>query len=209
MFEELYDEKFFQKSIRPDRQPSYKAIAEFIWSQFHPNSVVDYGCGCGWVLKYLKDLGVQTILGLERSQDAAKVQEDSRLKRFIEFGNSADLSRPLVYPRRSKIFKSQENRGFDIAICIEVAEHIPHDYADILIENITFNTNLLVFSAASPGQGGVGHVNEQPFYYWEKLFKRVNFQLCSAETKRFQRYLIKAKAKSWYSNNIQVWKRED
>jgi len=196
---ELYDIDFYKKSIRPDRQPSYEAMANYIWEAWTPFCVVDYGCGCGWVLKYLSELGVKEILGFEPSVHAAKVQMDENLKRSIIFGRHADLT------QSSCSFFIQKA---DVAICIEVAEHIPEEFSDVLIENIIYNTNVLVFSAAPPGQGGVGHINEQPWEYWEKKFKKFCFQEDEEQTRNFQNYLKKKNTKSWYSNNIRVLIRE-
>jgi len=99
------------------------------------------------------------------------------------------------------------NRVFDLAMNIEVVEHIDEKYADLVVENITRHVDLLVFSAAIPGQGGYGHINEQPFEYWVEKLNKINFNCDSKSTKQFRHYLKENKAKSWYINNISVFKR--
>jgi SAM-dependent methyltransferase len=58
----------------------------------------------------------------------------------------------------------------DVALCLEVAEHVPPEMGDQLIEFLTDHAGNIVFSAAHPGQGGTGHINEQWADYWAALF---------------------------------------
>jgi hypothetical protein len=62
------------------------------------------------------------------------------------------------------------NRRFDCALCLEVAEHLDPQYAELLIENLTAHADTIFFSAACPGQIGQHHVNCQWPAYWQKLF---------------------------------------
>ena len=59
---------------------------------------------------------------------------------------------------------------FDLVICLEVIEHLPKiDVENVLINTLTFHTkDLLLLSAAEPGQEGTGHINLQPKSYWVK-----------------------------------------
>jgi hypothetical protein len=73
-----------------------------------------------------------------------------------------DLSRPLSL-----------DRHFDIVQSLEVAQCIDTACSDAFIDNLCRHGELIVFSAAIPGQGGEGHVNEQPLEYWrEKMLTR-------------------------------------
>jgi hypothetical protein len=65
---------------------------------------------------------------------------------------------------------------FDVCLCIEVAEHLSPEAAPRLVEGLTRLSDTIVFSAATPGQGGVGHINEQPHSYWHELFQRCGFE---------------------------------
>jgi hypothetical protein len=53
---------------------------------------------------------------------------------------------------------------------LECAEHLPAHRAAPLVEWLTKSAPIVVFSAAIPGQGGKGHINEQPPDYWNDLF---------------------------------------
>jgi SAM-dependent methyltransferase len=61
---------------------------------------------------------------------------------------------------------------FDLAYCFEVAEHVPAHFADRLVSHLVNSAKTVVFTAAPPGQGGTGHVNEQPRDYWIERFAR-------------------------------------
>jgi hypothetical protein len=58
----------------------------------------------------------------------------------------------------------------------EVAEHIHPRYARHLVATLT-RAPLVIISAAQPGQGGEGHLNEQPLSYWRSLFEERGFML--------------------------------
>ena len=188
------DNKFYRKTLRPDRQRSYKMITKYILRVVQPDlkSVVDFGCGAGWFLYYFKKFGIDDLLGIEPNKEILEVLDKS-VRENIKF---LDLSKGVDLHRR-----------FDAAMNIEVGEHMNKKYADILVENITRHTNLLIFSAATPGQGGYGHINEQKFEYWMDKLRCVNFLHSEKETKKFREYLSRKKAKKWYKRNISVFRR--
>lgn len=66
--------------------------------------------------------------------------------------------------------------GFDLAWCLEVAEHLPPALGDKLVSLLAALAPTVVFTAARPGQGGTGHINEQPKGYWINRFAAVSLQ---------------------------------
>jgi hypothetical protein len=78
----------------------------------------------------------------------------------------ADLSR-----------KFRLNRRFDLVQSLEVAEHIAEPHADTFIDNLAAHGDVILFSAATPGQGGEFHVNEQWYEYWRNKFTDRGFQV--------------------------------
>ena len=117
-----------------------------------PESVLDVGCGPGsWVAVWLT-LGVSDVLGLDRFDRGVP-------NAFAQHLASVDLTEPIHLGRR-----------FDLAQCLEVAEHLHERHADTLVESICAHSDVVVFGAASPGQGGDHHVNEQPASYWREKF---------------------------------------
>jgi hypothetical protein len=73
--------------------------------------------------------------------------------------DAVDLARPLELLRR-----------FDLVQCLEVGEHLPAAASAILVESLVRHGDVVLFSAAPPGQGGTQHINERPLEFWRKLF---------------------------------------
>lgn len=58
----------------------------------------------------------------------------------------------------------------DVAISTEVAEHIPEEFADAYVLLLSRSAPVVYMTAATPGQGGTDHVNEQLNEYWISKF---------------------------------------
>ncbi len=119
-----------------------------------PRSVVDVGCGLGAWLAVFKQHGVEDVLGY----DGPWVDRSRLLVAPPEF-KGADLREPLVPERR-----------FDLAICLEVAHILEPEHAAPMVEALAALSDVVVFSAGVPGQGGSMHLNEQWPAYWADLF---------------------------------------
>jgi len=153
-----YTDRFFD-SIRGTSHPSAEAIVPRLIDLFQPQSVVDIGCGEGAWLDVFRKLGTEQFLGL----DGAYVELDRLLIPKDAF-RAVDLAKPFLLDRQ-----------FDLAISLEVAEHLPADSAEAFVASLTKCAPFIAFSAAIPGQGGTDHVNEQWPAYWAKLFKTHGF----------------------------------
>jgi 2-polyprenyl-3-methyl-5-hydroxy-6-metoxy-1,4-benzoquinol methylase len=76
-------------------------------------------------------------------------------------------------------------RGFDVIICQEVAEHIPNEYDGNIIATISQNLSddgILLWSAATPGQRGRGHINLHPPYYWKRRLESIGLSKDDVKT---------------------------
>ena len=62
------------------------------------------------------------------------------------------------------------NGKFDLAICLEVAEHLSKGRASSFVTDLCTSSDVVLFGAAIPGQGGTNHINEQWQDYWCDLF---------------------------------------
>ncbi|WP_133553998.1 hypothetical protein [Algoriphagus boseongensis] len=177
----LYQDSFY-KSRNSETENSAIEILSLLFSFFKPNSMVDFGCGVGTWLKTGNNLGVREILGIEGEWLKSE---------YLVIPQTAFLTNNLT----SKIILS---RKFDLAISLEVAEHIEEKYSKVFIENLTKASDVVLFSAAIPGQRGSGHVNEQWPDYWIKKFKEKDYLPLD---------LIRPKI--WQNDNIKTWYKQN
>jgi SAM-dependent methyltransferase len=154
----VYSTEFFNGQVYGSAS-SAAVVVPLVLSVFPAKSVVDVGCGVGpWAFQFLAN-GVTDVWGVDgdyvdRSQ--LRIPPDRFLAR--------DLTKSL-----------QAERTFDLAVCLEVAEHIPESRAGGLVAYLTSLAPCVLFSAAVPGQGGAHHINEQYLSYWAGLFKKQGY----------------------------------
>jgi SAM-dependent methyltransferase len=117
-------------------------------------SVLDVGCARGTWLREWHAQAVDDIIGMDGDYvDRSKLEIDRQ--RFIIH----DLAAPFDL-----------NRSFDLSQSLEVAEHLPKSRAATFVADLVRHAPAVLFSAATPGQGGENHLNEQPGAYWQVLF---------------------------------------
>ena len=146
------------KYIHTERMHNTQAAFEilpFVFKLVNPQSVIDIGCGNGSWLKAATELGVEEIQGVDGIQ-----VEDNQLNIPKDNFLQHDLTKYL-----------QLDKKFDLAISLEVAEHLPESAADNIVAVLTAHSDCVLFSAAIPGQGGQYHINEQWPEYWHQKFK--------------------------------------
>ncbi len=143
-------------------------ILDAVIARWRPKSFLDIGCGTGLAVQYVSQRGIE-CLGLEGSTAAIQL---SPVKRQIQ---QANFNRPI-------------NLGwqFDLVWTFEVAEHIHPKFTDTFLDTLTSHGNLIVMSAAQPGQGGAGHFNEQPLSYWIQKLTQRGFVLEEQFTQQLQ-----------------------
>lgn len=157
----VYSEQFYDV-IAAYGHESAQALLPVVFEMVRPTSVIDFGCGPGSWLAECRRLGAGRVLGV----DGDFVPREKLEIRGDEF-LAVDLSRPAEPPEAC--------RGFDLAMCLEVAEHLPHRAARPLVKALTTAAPVVLFSAAVPGQLGTHHINEQWPRYWERLFRERGF----------------------------------
>ena len=87
-------------------------------------------------------------------------------------------------------------RDLDLAYSFEVAEHVPPDLGDRLVRFVGGLAPVVVFTAAHPGQGGTGHINEQPQSYWIERFE--------ADGRHHDRLLSRAIASAFADEGVEA-----
>jgi len=160
----------------------------FIAEKYIPASVLDIGCGVGAYLQLFQHLGAGRILGIDGIPAGATALADDAYQVH-------DLALPLALDNK-----------FDLVVCVEVAEHLEARHADVLLDNITRHAGqVIVFSAAEPGQPGHGHINCAPIEHWlERLAARGWYpELVDSLGMRSLATM------SWFRRNLVVLRRGD
>jgi SAM-dependent methyltransferase len=139
---------------------SAHTILGILFEYYRPRSVLDVGCGLGTWLAVARELGVAEVRGVE-----GLWLEPARLRIDPDLVTRCDLEQGFSL-----------GRGFDLVVCLEVAEHLAAPAADPLVASLAAHGDLVLFSAAIPHQGGHGHVNEQFPGYWASRFARHEFR---------------------------------
>lgn len=184
-----YDRSFFD-SLEAGSLASARAVVPLAQAYLRPTSVLDVGCGCGAWVSVWQDAGLHDVVGV----DGAYVDADRLLFDAGRF-RAADIAQPF-----------RLGRGFSLAQCLEVAEHLPADAANTLVDNLAAHAPMVLFSAAQPGQGGENHVNEQPPEYWRQLFDARGFELFDFFRPRLAG---RRTIEPWYRYNLLLFVRRD
>jgi SAM-dependent methyltransferase len=156
-----YDRAFFS-FVADDSLRNARLVVPLVMELLSPKSVVDVSCGpCAWLRAFVEN-GVSIIRGI----DGEYVERD---KLLIDPFFAGDLTEPINF-----------DCIYDLAVCIEVAEHLPESAAANLIEQLSCAAPAVLLSAALPGQEGVHHVNEQWLSYLRELFAKKGFTMIDA-----------------------------
>lgn len=184
----------YSKGFYEDQQEgsyiSAKEVLPIIFNLVHPKSIIDVGCGVGTWLRACRELGVDDVLGLDGpyvSEQLLKIP-GSKFKR-------TDLSKPI-----------ETSQIFDLAISLEVAEHLPESSADHFVDSLVKLSPFVLFSAAIPMQGGHNHINEQWQSYWaDKFFSRGYVAIDCIRPVVWKRDSVEW----WYAQNMLLFVRKE
>jgi SAM-dependent methyltransferase len=187
--EPLYRASYFRE-MDALHAPIYEKLAEAVYYHVRPASVVDVGCGTGSLLASLASKGV-FVRGLEGSRHAIAMSPLS--ERIVR----CNLERGVPHLGR-----------FDLCLCIEVAEHLPARCGPALVKGLAAMTDLVVFSAATPGQKGAHHINLRPHSYWINEFAVRGFAF-SDLTRKLKDAIADVDSPAWYIHeNLMVFSRQ-
>lgn len=157
-------------------------VVPIVLELIRPSSVVDVGCGLGEWLVAFQECGVDDIFGID-----GEYVDRSILHIPQEKFKVVDINKPFIL-----------GRTYDLAVCLEVAEHLEPENASNFVASLTRLAPVILFSAAIPLQGGTHHVNEQWPEYWVHLFKESGFVPVDAIRKRI-----------WSNPDVKVWYRQN
>ena len=165
----------------------YAPIADAIIKSYQPKTVIEFGCGSGQLSKALAAQGVSIV-----ALDGYATPD------FAGFPSIQFYKADLNNPASVKKFLKDLNQSFDLAISMEVAEHLQPEVSEDLIKMMTSVAGAVVFSAAVPEQDGDGHINCQTRSFWHKLFQDNQFQLKDTIRKQIRE---NPKVGKWYALN--------
>jgi hypothetical protein len=162
MLESPYGRAYYE-ATNAGSEAAARLILGFLLKRLPPiESAVDVGCGTGVWLSILQQHGIQTI----RGYDGHWVLDSGALRLPGDCFQAVDLNQEVTIDRR-----------FDLAICVEVAEHLDPKASATLVHTLCQLSDVVLFAAAVPGQGGVNHVNERWPSFWFNLFRGEDYQL--------------------------------
>lgn len=159
-----------------------EAVLPILFEKYKPISVLDVGCGLGNWAAIAKKMGVPKIMGIDGyyvNKSLLKINQEEFLA--IDLKESFDLK-----------------HQFDLVICLEVAEHLPIESSEVLVKSLINHSEVILFSAAIPGQGGQFHINEQWPSFWQQLFEKNGYEMID-----FFRNKI------WNNSQIDPWYRQN
>lgn len=176
-----YDSKFYDQIIHGSRA-SAAIVVPMVCSHVKPRSVLEIGCGMAtWSAAFLAN-GVNDVLAVDGpwvSPDALQIDR--------QYFRSHDLREPF-----------DPGRKFDLAVCMEVAEHLPEAQAQNIVSVLTTHADSVLFAAAIPFQGGTDHINEQPQSYWAAHFAKRGFK-----------HYDFIRSKIWSNKDVELWYRQN
>jgi SAM-dependent methyltransferase len=175
-----YNDNFHNLHFQNSINSANEVIPVFL-NYFKPKTVLDIGCGLGTWLNVFQENQCD-IFGI----DGDYVNEKDLIIDKNKF-KSYDLNTSYNLEKK-----------FDLVTSLEVAEHIFPENATTFINSLCLHSDLVLFSAAVPGQEGTLHYNEQYNEYWIDLFSKNGYQCID-----FLRHKI------WNNNKISWWYRQN
>jgi len=169
---------------------SARFLVPFLVENLEFDSVIDIGCGDGqFVSEFIKN-GIKEVRGIEGEWILEAINNSD--SPWLQI---ADLEDEIIFDTK-----------FDLAICLEVAEHLDEIHADTLVRNLVNASNVIFFSAAIPGQGGTNHVNLQYPDYWATKFSKFGYFL-----EWDPRNLLSGNKEvaPWYQQNCLLYKKSN
>lgn len=169
------------RSITPDHLGGHNGttwvdagVLSYFIKEHGIKSMLDIGCGPGAQLDFARQYEL-FALGVD-GDPLFKGKEDVQIHDFTQG--------PLG---QKNIQKLPKQGYYDLGWSIEFLEHVDAQYIPNFMETFKL-CKYVVVTAATPGQGGHHHVNEQWFDYWQKIFGDNKFKASAKLTQAIREH---------------------
>lgn len=171
------------ESIVTEETPQAKRIASY-FREYHKNvrTVVDIGCGPGTYVSAFRECGF----------DAFGIDVDERI-------------RGKDYIIHADIFDYHFDHKVDLAVSLEVAEHLQPETSLMFVDKLIEASDMILFSAAYPGQNGDGHINCRFLKEWMEIFASKGYCVDDVATYHMKEHIVfDKKVTGWFTRNAVI-----
>lgn len=180
-------EKIDYDQVYNEEKPFADRLAQWVKMYLNPKEALDLGCGPG-IHTYALNENEVPCIGIDIDE---RVDEKN-------------------YLRQESLLDLNGKYTADLVICFEVAEHIDPTYNDEIVNQIYQSMksgSVLMFTAAQPGQGGVGHINNRHKSYWKNKFEQIGLIYDEQIVKDCVDFCKQGYHMGWFINNLLCFKK--
>lgn len=190
-----------------------RAFCQIVAWMGAPESYLDLGSGTGAMVNMARKVGVEAY-GVDRINGPEHwfIDHDLRESLVLRHDRIGDWTRHDPHHADPQLV-------FSLITCLEVAEHLPLDAHQTLVETIARHLKpvpaineqggILIFSAAPPGQAGEHHVGCRAAPAWRSMFHEYGIHYQDGLTRQLAHLFawVTGPASHWLPANLQVFSR--
>jgi ubiquinone/menaquinone biosynthesis C-methylase UbiE len=180
-------ETSFYDSVSARAGLTAQEISELVGALFEPSNMIDIGCGDGvWSKTFLNDFPKIAVTAVDLPEAQFKfLSRDSKNISIVRRNFEQEVNLP--------------DEVYDLAICVEVLEHLELQTAEKIMDYIATHSRFAIVSGATRGQGGTHHINENDQDYWVDSMRKRGMVAFDVVRPKLQK---KDGIPSYYKNNI-------
>ncbi len=143
--------------------------------------IIDFGCGHNWYVSVFNYYGYRAY-GID----------------MVDLGSKYFTSWDIT---QGFLFEIKNPDGNVNVLSLEVGEHIPAEFADVYLDNLTKYPGDIILSWAVPGQEGIGHINCQSNEWVIEQMAKRGYKLHAEHTAAL-REEVKFCHCNWFQNTL-------